>query len=349
MTSASRPTPLALLLPKFPAILRNTAIATVAIVGLSFLLPNRYMAASVMLPPNDDSELMGLFSGIAGGAGLARGLGLSSGSRSNVFIGVLRSARINQRLVEGFNLVQVYKAKDAERAGRELGSSTSITLTNEGFIRVAVTDKDRSRAAELANAYVEELDRFLRDNAIAGARQRRGFLEKRLAETQQALIVAEDAFQEFQVRKRLPLSGEQGERAAEAAAELIAQKVRLELELGTLESVSRTANPRAEELRMQIQQIDAELVKIPPSATELARLYRHVRIQERILIVLAEESERARVMELKNIPVVEVVDRATLPLHKSSPRRSAIAAATFAIALAVNGALFYARESTRIG
>jgi uncharacterized protein involved in exopolysaccharide biosynthesis len=339
MSENAHPTLLAAVRERFGQVILFTFIATAVVIAASFLIPNAYTAASVLLPPNRDQSLLSLLPGLQNASDLGRAIGLDVERGTDLYVGVLRSRSINRALVDRFRLDSLYHTPDAERAGRTLASHTAITLTSEGFVRVAVTERDRRLAADLANAYVEELDRFLRLNTNSSARRSRIFLERRLDETRTALAAAEDSLRDYQVSHRMPAVGAEVERTANAAADLMAQKVTREIELGTLQSVSRAPNPRAEELRNQIRQFDSEIIKIPPAALGVARLYRDVKIQERVLLVLTEQYESARVMELRDIPSVEIVDRATPPQRKSQPRRSFMAIAAFVMALGANVAL----------
>jgi uncharacterized protein involved in exopolysaccharide biosynthesis len=258
---------------------------------------------------------------------------------------VLRSEHVNRTLVARFGLQDVYRLQDIEKAGKRLGSHTGISLTNEGFVKVSVTEPDPKRAADLANAYAEELDQFLRLNTNNSARQRREFMDLRLAETERALAAVEDSLRDYQTRARLPLLGTESAAASSAAADLLAQKVQREMELGTLQRLSTGPNPRVEQLQEEVSQIDHQLSRIPPATTEIARLLRNAKIQERILLVLTEERERARLLELKTMRSVDVVDRAEPPLHRSQPHRTLIIAATFVLALLAGFTLQRLREA----
>lgn len=341
---STHPTLLAALRRHWVVVLRNSLIAAVVIGAASFLVRNKYTASAVLLPPNYSSDVSSLLSSLPGTLQFTRALGLDTGGGTDLYVGVLRSTTIARRLVERFGLVQVYRQKDVEKAGRRLASHTSIQLTNEGFVKVAVTETNRRLGADLANAYVEELDRFLRVNSNTGARRRREFLENRITDARSSLTAMEDSLRDYQVRHRIPVVGTDVDHAAESASDLVTQKVSREIELGILESVARQSNPRAEELRNELRQIVSEIVKIPPAATELARLFRSVKMQEKVLLVLTEEYERARVLELKNIPTVQVVDRAVPPIHKSQPRRTLVVVAALLLVFAGNSVLVWARE-----
>jgi tyrosine-protein kinase Etk/Wzc len=216
-------------------------------------------------------------------------------------------------------------------------------------VKVSITERDRKLAADLANAYVEELDLFLRLNTNTSARQRREFMDLRLAETERSLAAVEDSLRDYQTRSRLPLLGTESAAASSAAADLLAQKVQREMELGTLRRLSTGANPRVEQLQEEVSQIDRQLSRIPPATTEIARLLRNAKIQERILLVLTEERERARLLELKTMRSVDIVDRAEPPLHKSQPHRTLIVAGAFGLAVLAGYTLQRFREPARSG
>lgn len=331
-----------------PRVLLQAAVVAAAAGLLSLLIPNKFTAATVMLPPNPQADLGGLLSGAAGGMAISRALGIDAQNEVDVYLGVLRSDHVNQRLVQRFALQRVYRQKDVEKAGKRLKAHTGISLTNEGFVKVAVTEPDRQLASDLANGYAEELDQFLRLNTNTSARLRREFMDQRLTETESALAAVEDSLRDYQTRSRLPLLGAESQSASSAAAELLAQKVQREMELGTLRKMSTGINPRIEQLQEEVDQIDRQLSRIPPATTEIARLLRNAKIQERILLVLTEERERARLLELKTMGSVDVVDRAEPPLHKSQPHRSLITAAAFGLALLAGFALARLREPVPI-
>jgi tyrosine-protein kinase Etk/Wzc len=337
-------TPLAVLRRDAPRILIDSAVAVALIVAGSFLIPNRFTAATIILPPHSSGDLFGAVLGIPDVSSISRSLGLESSGETSLYLGILRSGTVKGALIRQFDLSSVYRTKDADKIAKNLTSSTAISLTGEGLIRVAVTDRNPQRAADLANGYADELDRVLQSNSNASARRRREFLEQRVAESRAEVTKAENALRDYQIRTKLPVAGLESERSGEAVADLMAQRTQREVELGTLESVSRTPLPRAEELRNEIRQIEDQVVKLPPATTELARLVRELKIQEKVLLVLSEEYERARIMEQKDVQVIEILDRAGPPIHKSFPRRLIIGAAALLLVLGARSTLAVLRE-----
>src|SRR5262245_59814446 len=227
----------------------GAAVVAVAAGLSSLLIPNKFTAATVILPPNPQADLGGLLSGAGGGMAISRALGIDAQNEIDVYLGVLRSGNVNASLVKRFELQRVYNQNDLEKASRSLKAHTGISLTNEGFVKITVTEPDRKLAADLANGYAEELEQFLRLNTNTSARHRREFMDQRLTETESALAAVEDSLRDYQTRSRLPLLGTESQAATSAAAELLAQKVQKEIELGTLRKVSTGVNPRIEQLQ----------------------------------------------------------------------------------------------------
>ena len=339
--------PLALIVRNWFAILRDSVIVMVVAVAASFLWPNLYTAGTSLLPPRSPADLAGAVLGLPDVTAISRSLGLDASSETSIYLGVLRSATVRSALIREFQLGAVYRQQDPEKVMRQLASNTAIAITSEGLIRVLVTDRDPRRAAGLANAYVAQLDSVLQRNSNVAARSRREFLERRVAECRADVTRAENALRDYQIRTRLPVAGLDTEKASESVADLMAQKEQREVELGTLESVSRDVTPRVLELRNEIQQIENQVIKLPPATTELSRLVRELRIQEKILLVLTEEYERARILEQKDVPLVEVLDQASPPIHKSAPRRALIGVVAVLIALVTRSFLLILRERVR--
>jgi uncharacterized protein involved in exopolysaccharide biosynthesis len=110
------------------------------------------------------------------------------GGISDMYVGILRSRSVADALVERFDLHTVYKVKKDISAVRQiLKSRTSIKVGDEGIVQITVEDRDPCRAATLADAYVEELDRQNKRLFAGQAASKKVFLENRLKEIEQEL------------------------------------------------------------------------------------------------------------------------------------------------------------------
>jgi uncharacterized protein involved in exopolysaccharide biosynthesis len=98
-------------------------------------------------------------------------------------VGVIQSETVEDRVIKRFGLMRVYSHKYLEDTRKELESNTSITVgARTGIISVAVTDRKPDRAAEMAKAYVIELNQVLSEVNTSSAHRERLFLEDRLQE-----------------------------------------------------------------------------------------------------------------------------------------------------------------------
>jgi len=105
-----------------------------------------------------------------------------------MYVGILQSRSVADAIIERFDLAGVYKIKDSVSSVRQiLQNRTFINVTDEGIVKITVEDGDPCRAAALANAYVEELDRQNKRLFIGQASSKKIFLENRLKEIEQEL------------------------------------------------------------------------------------------------------------------------------------------------------------------
>ncbi len=66
------------------------------------------------------------------------------------------------------------------------------------------------------------------------------------------------------------------------------------------------------------------LSRLPEVSLEYARLLRNVKVQEAVYELLTQQYEQAKIMEVKDTPTVEILDKASPPEKKSYPKRSGI-------------------------
>jgi len=65
----------------------------------------------------------------------------------------------------------------------------------------------------------------------------------------------------------------------------------------------------------------------PLMQLELSRLQREVDIKSSLYLIMAQQNETSRVEAAKDIPVIQILDPGSVPIDKTSPKRSVILAA----------------------
>jgi uncharacterized protein involved in exopolysaccharide biosynthesis len=334
--------------------LGRAALASMA-AGLlfAFHLPEQYQASTQLMPPDSQSGsgmamLAALSAKTSNGLGGVAGDLLGIKSSGALFIGILRSQTVEDRLIERFNLKKVYSVRLEEDARRKLSTSTLIAEDRKsGIISITVTDGDARRSAAIAQAYVEELDRLVAELSTSSARRERVFLEERLKAVKLDLDQAAQEFSQFASRSGAIDIKEQGRAMVGAAATLQGQLIAAQSELSGLEQIYTENNVRVRALRARIGELKQQLVKIGgseddsvvggggksmyPSIRKLpilgvtySDLYRRTKIQEVVFETLTQQDELAKVQEAKETPSVKVLDPASVPEQKSFPPRTMI-------------------------
>jgi len=319
---------------------------------VAFVLPKHYMATTQLMPPDSQSSsgmamLASLTARTGNNLGGVAGDLLGVKSSGALFIGVLRSRTVEDRLVERFQLKKLYAKNLNEDACKKLAGNTSISEDRKsGIITIIVTDGDPKRAAALAQAYVEELDRLVAHVSTSSARREREFLEERLKAVKLDLDQASQEFSQFSSKNMAIDINEQGKAMVEAAALLQGQLIAAESELKGLQEIYtqnnvrvRSVQARVEELRRQLQKMGGtteaqagdsrdssdtmypSIRKLPILGVKYADFYRRTKIQEVVYETLTQEYELAKVQEAKETPSVKVLDAARIPERKSFPPR----------------------------
>jgi tyrosine-protein kinase Etk/Wzc len=314
---------------------------------IALLLPSIFTATTSILPPQQSqSSAMALVN-----QNLTGLLGMGSGvagmkNPSDVYVAMLRSRSVADALIKRFDLKALFDTTTLEDTRRELEARSAIGAGREGMVFITFDDPDPNRAAAIANAYVEELDRLSQSLAITEASQRRLFFEKQLKLANESLAHAESALKTTQEKTGLIKLDDQGKAILEAIARLRATIAEREVQLAAMRTFATPTNPEYLLVQEQVKGLQAELAKlnkanpssqddlflsarrVPEAGLEYVRRLRDVKYHETMLEMLARQYELAKVDEAKDAPVIQIVDRAVAPDKKSKPRRSLIVLGT---------------------
>ncbi len=326
-------------------ILRTTLASAVLAAIVVLILPNRYTATANILPPQQSQSLAASMIGQLGALGpmaamAQKDLGLKNSS--DLYVGMLRSRTAEDALIRRFDLLRVYRDKRMSDARKHLENASSIVVGKDGFIRISVEDKDRRRAPQLANAYVDELRQLTQDLAVTEAGQRRLFFERQLELAKNHLADAEQALKQTEQTTGLIQLDGQAKAIIESVVKLRAAIAAKEVELHAMRLFSTEQNPDVQLGEQQLSGLRAQLVllekqsgggdvqlpvgNVPEAGLQYVRKLRDVKYAETIFELLAKQYEAARLDEAKTAAVIQVVDPALEPDRKSSPWRSLIVA-----------------------
>lgn len=349
-------------------ILGITFGAAVVSAIVSLLLPNIYTSSAKVLPPQQSQSTAAMLSGQLSALGGLGGLGGSSLGIKNpndLYVGMLKSRTLADSIIERFDLKKLYEQDTMVLTRKLLADNSNISAGKDGLITIEVDDKDPERAATIANAYVENLDKLTQTLAVTEAAQRRLFFERQLQDAKKSLAEAEVALKITQERTGLIKLDEQGKAIIEAVAMLRAQISAKEVELRALRIFATEQNVDYIRARQQLAGLQIELSKleraqisgegdillptgkVPEAGLAYLRNLREVKYYETIFELLAKQLEAARIDEAKESAVIQTIDRAVAPDRRTKPKRTLIVlTATLAAALAAV-VLAFLREALR--
>lgn len=322
---------------------------------VALLIPNQYESLVIIMPPDSMNNSGTMLAALATKASpeLAAMAGSLLGTKGSgaLFVELFHSRSVQDRVVDRLNLQTVYRGRYKEDARKTLNEHTSVSEDRKsGVLSLSVTDKNPQRAHDIAQAYVEELNRLVSQVSTSSARRERIFIEQRLTTVKSDLEDAEKQFSVFASKNSALDIKEQTKAMVESAALLQGQLIAAQSELEGLQQIYtpsnvrvRAARARIEELQRQLQKIggtDASLVpdatqsnelypsirKLPLLGVQWADLYRRMKIQETVYELLNQQYELARIQEAKEIPTVNAIDPANVPERKSWPPRALMVA-----------------------
>ena len=342
---------LALLWGERRTVRRATLAGLLLATLMALVLPKQYQSTVQLMPPDTQSgstAMLAALSAKAGsGIGALAGDLLGGSSTGALFLGILRSRTLEDRLVERFQLKKVYGLKLEEDARTRLSNNTGISEDHKsGIISLSVVDHDPTRAAAIAQAYAEELERLVSELSTSSAHRERVFLEERLKVVKGELDQASGDFSRFASQNSAINIPEQAKAMVGAEAALEGQLIAAQSELKGLEEIYtpnnvrvRSVEARVSELRRQMEKLDGDSDPASPDAPPSGRsayptirelpllgvpyadLLRRTKIEEAVYETLTQQYELAKVQEAKETPSVKVLDAASLPERKVFPPR----------------------------
>jgi tyrosine-protein kinase Etk/Wzc len=354
-------------------ILINVLIITIAATVVSLLIPNRYTAKASFIAPKKKG---GLFGDIAGFSNTIKDLSRSIGGRLGTvtdeaynYLVILQSRTASDDVIKKFNLRKIYdiaESKPYEDVLDELENYVDFNIEDEGNIVISITDKDPKRAAEMANYYVQILNRISTELGVTESRNNREFIEKRFLEVKTDIAKLEDSLEVFSKKYNVMAMEEQMKAAITFAAEIKAKLEMAKIERDILLKNYGADNPIVQQADIKVRELSNQLInlkfgedkdiksslnlfvpfeKVPETGVLYVRLMRDYEIQNKLLEFIYPVYEQAKIEEQKDIPSVLVVDKAVPPQKKSSPKRMLIVTGAFILSFFFSMGFVLMKES----
>lgn len=338
---------------------------------ISLMIPNIYRANTKLLPPQQSqssaSAMLSQLSGLAGGAGAALGIK----NPNELYISLLKSRKITDKIIERFDLKSRYDNKSQDLTRNQLINNSFITSGKDGIISIDVDDKDPKIAAQIANAYVEELTALTSKFALTEAAQRRAFYEKQLILAKDKMIAAENLLSNNIPNTGLISVDGQSKAVIETTAKLRANISAKEIQLKAMQAFITPNSTQFKQAFQELSGMKDELSKLESGPTNTGdlkstnktsknpnfdslnsngannfQLLRDVKYYQMLYEMLTKQFEIARLDEAKDTPIIQVLDPAVEPEKKYKPQRILISFVSGFFGLII--AVFFSFFSNRV-
>lgn len=325
-------------------IFRFVSIGALLTVGFSLLLNTYYQATTKIMPPQQGqsfaSAMLDQIGGLAPLLGTVGGKDLLK-NPNDLYVAMLKSQTVADHLVDRFSLMTRYKTKFRVDARKRLAGLSEITAGKDGVISVSVEDTDPKVAAEIANAYMDELEKLTKTLAVTDASKRRIFFEREAKIALEQLEVAELDLKKTQEATGIVQIDNQSKVIFQAYADVRAALTAKEIEIESMRAFATPDNPdlirlehEKDALRAQVAAMekgqggspigDIALEKVPERALKYYDKLREVTYHNALLQLMLKQYQAARVDEAKDSALIQVLDPAFPPERKSRPHRSII-------------------------
>ncbi len=320
--------------------------------GITFMIRPTYTGTTVFIPPQGQQgggaaalASIGALASLTGAAAMR--------TPTDQYASLIMTQTVRDKLVDRFKLVEAFDVPLRHDARKTLTEKTRVAVgRRDGLITVEVDDHDAGRAADLANAYVEELRALAGSLALTEAQQRKAFFETEVKATHARLQHAQE---------QLQLSGftaqalrAEPKAAAENYARLQAQVTAAEVQLQALRRNLTDSAPEvaqqaalAAALRRELAAVATDTNARGQDAAYVSR-YREFRYQETLYELLSRQFELARLDESRDGANLQVVDKAIKPERRSSPKRGVVTVLTVLGTGFVLVAFFLTQASLRV-
>lgn len=337
--------------------------------GISFLIPNTFSSTAKIMPPQQQNSGMAAMLGQLGGIASAAGGIAGIKNPNDLYVGFMESRTISDKLIDRFKLKTRYRKETMDDTRKALSDlATFSSGKKDGLISITVEDRDPKFAAELANAYVDELAKLTQTMAISESSQRRVFFEKQLKDAKEQLAKAEIALRATQEKTGMIQLDGQVQAIIGNVAQLKGSIAAKEIQLNAMRTFAAPQNPELLRSQEELRGMQAQLSKlersqagngdlmvptgsIPEVGVEYVRSLRDVKYYETVFELLAKQFELAKIDEAKDSSLIQLLDKAVPAERKSKPARGLLTLmATFAGGLLGIGLAFASatyRESRR--
>lgn len=337
------------------------AVCTAVGLAICLLMTPVFTARTTLLPPQQGQGGGGTMAANLGALAASVGVAGSLKSQEELYVGLLKTDAVANALIDRLKLKERYEQQTLVSTRLALQKNVRIAADRKStLISVDADDKDPAFAAQLANAYAEELQKLTGRLAVTEAQQRRLFFEQQMNKAKNEFAKAEINVKQAQDRSGLASVDAQTQSMIGAAAQIRGQIVTREVQLQAIRAYAGPENPDLRRLVAELAGLRTQLSKLEggsssgaagtggsPDALNNVRLYRELRFHEAIYTAMLQQFQVAKADEARDGPLIQQVDVAVAPDRKSKPARAVIVLVAAVAGLMLGLLVAFVRRAAR--
>lgn len=349
---------LLLILAKYKKfILITTIVVSVIAVIYSLIVPIYWTSTATILPTSegssklsfDDSSLLSMGSSFISGSFQSFGIDV---------ITILESRTFSEKIIKKFDLINYFKIDDLdslivmEKAVNQLTENVRKIYINDdsGLISISITTKDKYLSMNIANFYCEMLEKYNIETRMSQGKRKRVFIEKRLKEIENEIEELTVKFRDFQNNNKTINIDIQTEQIIRLYSNVVAEKITNDIELEYSKKYLEKDSPIINKLiqkelayEKKIRELELSdnnrssyilsIDNIPELSLKYAKLMLEIEIKSKVYEFLYPQYESAKIEEVKDLPTLEIIDKAIPAGLRTSPKRAKLCIMTFIVSL----------------
>jgi len=318
-------------------------IVTVISIIVSLMLPKWYRATSVILSPSSGMGVSLGSMGIIGNLGLGDMFG--GNEDQNRYLSILKSRSLIESVINKYHLKGKYKCENMDDTILKFKKYYNISVGEELQITISFYDKNQDEVANIVNYKVFCLDSINNMIAQSKAKNIKIFIGERVNEIIDSLSVLESEISSFMEEEGILSLEDQVRVGVVSAAEIKLELIKKEIELIVAKKSFEGNNPIIKNIQNEIDGIKEKyktyfgedskdnlflnFSKVPNLGIKYNRFDRKVEYYKTLIEFLGPQYEKAKIDEQKDIPTVQVIDKAVRPDRKAKPKKAKIVVICF--------------------
>lgn len=329
------------------------ALLVTAAVGayVYLVMPVEYLASVRALPPNKSGtpldNLVGGISNTLKDFGLSRLVGKGGAEAGYSKSVLITSQPLFDSLIAKYDLYKVYDIPKNryDLMYQAIGSNINVDISPEGPITVEVYDRNPERAAAMANDVIRYTNELARDINRRESEPLTKYVGDRYLQARDAQMKLGVELRKFMQKSKIVDPEAQAEvmssAVMDAETDVAVARTRLEI----LQTALGKEDPKTIEAEALLRQAESRsqrlaagragtlsgpsINNLPETTVEYLRLRQDYEVNAKVLALLEPMYEQSKYEEMRDIPVLNVLDEARVPPVKARPKRSIILASTF--------------------